>query len=274
MTETRFNTGEIVASASPNDLGIAVVAFEVDVPREYDAFDDMLPLMLSSGQPERPEPRFDELDPGKTHTKYVEKIQERERLAAEGKVTAGKGVVIFHSDIGEKEKKITRNGREIEVTDYFHSESEGREHAQAAENLKHTIIKTMGHNADQVILKVGSREAINEALLDPRVGHVVFIGHANRSQLTIDPIYTYNWQETPRLTHLKKSFGVFGCGALKNNKYYPRIGSTFVDPKGTLYGVPGDYLDEGQPYQFDQLVRFSLDVLEGTPLANEQLAAS
>lgn len=273
MTEKRSPSNEVNPRRHPTTkaLGLSVVSFETDGPAPYDGFGDMLPLMLGATEPAGREPRFDELPAGKTHRQYLKKIEERERLANEGLVTTGNGLVILHSDIGEKSTMIERKGKMIEVSDYFHSEAEGREHRDAAESLRHTIVNTMGHPSENVVLRVATREALDEAILDPRVGHILYIGHANRSQLAIDPVYTYNWHETPELTHLKKSFGVFGCGTLKNNRYFPRIGSTFVAPDGLLYGVPGDYLEEGQPYTFDQLAPYSLDILEGTPLPGDNI---
>jgi len=100
---------------------------------------------------------------------------------------------------------------------------------------------------------------------DNRVGHLIYVGHSNVTQIVPDPEYNYNWHDHGELTHLKRSFGVFGCATNKGNNLYPRIGSTLVAPDiGFLYGPDrGEVLDTGQPYSFEQLRAQSLDLLEG-----------
>lgn len=238
------------------------------MPIEFnDPFSEMIPFMLSSERPTAEEPRFDELHGKRTRTRYVELMRKRNALAMQGgRVAVGSAVVVFHSNIGEKEAVIEKDGVEKTVSNYFHSGREGEEHKSAAEGLARNIA-SMTVGQVEVDVSLVTREALDEALLDNGVGHILYVGHANRSQLTIDPIYTYNWHEQPpEMDHLKRSFGVFGCGTHKGDRFYPRIGSTFVHPEGILYGVPGGYLDSGQPYSFDQLVSLPLEPLEGVDL--------
>lgn len=234
-----------------------------------DPFLDMLPFLLSNEVSMRQEPTFDELaDDAKQ--RYVELIQQRTQLAGEGKFATGSGVVILVSDIGVREDEDYIDGVDEPLLTYGYEESEEEydEHLRAAEGIKHRI-NQITNNGVGVEVQTATNEAIQAALQDESVAHMIYIGHANESAITTGVDSSFNWDEplTP-LTHLKASFGVFGCGAGSEEGPYPRLGTAFVAPEGgVVYGVPGDYLDEGTPYQFDELIRLPIDTLVGTPQA-------
>jgi len=233
---------------------------------QHDPFLDMLPFLLSDEVSMRQEPTFDELaDDAKQ--RYVELIQQRTQLAGEGKFATGTGVVIFVSDIGVREDSDYIDGVDEPLLTYGYEESEEEydEHLRAAEGIKHRI-NQITNSGVAIDVQTATNEAIETALQDESVAHMIYIGHANDTAITTGVDSSFNWdQPIAPLTHLKASFGVFGCGAGSEGGPYPRFGTAFVAPEGVAYGVPGDYLDEGTPYQFDELVRLPIQTLAGTP---------
>lgn len=220
-----------------------------------DPFSDMLPLLLSQESPENREPLFGELPPS-VQARYTQQAQHRARLAAEGLYATGTDVAIFVSEVGTNERLMND----------IISQKEYAEHTQAAVGIEHQIKQITGQGVNVSIIKA-TNEAINEALANRNVAHMIFIGHSNRSRLATGVGKRFEWSDPEQpIDHLKSSFGVFGCGARAGlSGQTPRVGMSFVDPEGILYGVPGDYLDEGTPYQFDELVRLPSQDLEGTP---------
>jgi hypothetical protein len=193
-------------------------------------------------------------------------MTQRARLAAAAKVATGGNVVILHSEAGD------------EYEDGGDHENEAEEHKSAADQIARTIgTITLGETA--VRTDKATTDSINDAIKDPETGHIIFVGHANNSLLAIEGLYSdYLWYDHPELTHLKRSFGVFGCGqdiGGEQGRYHPRIGSTLIDPYGgILYGAAGDYFNEGQPYHFDQLAQLPHGVLLGTPIPRQTETAA
>ncbi len=231
-----------------------------------DSFLDMLPLYLSQKSPEKPEPEFADL-PLPVQQKYVQFEQNRAGLEAEGKFAEGSDVVVFVSEIDSGETETNFPGIETPFVTYNYavSDEERDEHQRAAEGLVHRIGQMTG-NSVNVDIRLATMDSLRDAIKDKNIAHIIFIGHANGSTLAVEVDDDFDWDDPDfEIDHLKKSFGVFGCGVKKAGGPFPRVGLNFVAPKGVLYSVPGDFLDEGTPYTFDELVRLPSGPLTGTP---------
>lgn len=225
-----------------------------------DPFLDMLPFLLSDAVPEQSEHTFAELD-ANSQERYLELMKQRERLAEQGRLPTGTDVVLFVSELGYEPVTV----QVLTTNHYMMSETETAEHMAAAESIAHRV-KSITSGAVRTNIQIASREAMDVAVLDNQVAHIIFIGHANSSALALGPEEDYRWDDPPKeLDHLKLSFGVFGCGFQTVEAPRPRVGSALTLPDGILYGVGKQYFDEGTPYDFAQLVRLPNGVLEGTP---------
>ncbi len=232
-----------------------------------DPFLEMLPLLLSEGAPELPEPTYNDLDLT-AQKRYLELTQQVKQLAEAGKYATGSDVLILVSDVGVNIVETTVEGVEEPLIhyDYFVSEEERDEHLRAAGNIQHQIQQITNGGVDTKI-EIASIETIDAALKDTNIAHIIFIGHANRSNLAVEPEVDFQWdQPTKPITHLKKSFGVFGCSEEHEEGPLPRVGLSVLAPAGILYGIPTEFFEEGTPYDFGQLVRLPNNVLDGTPI--------
>lgn len=237
-----------------------------------DPFLEMLPHLLDRGKPETQEPAFQDL-PKVAQKRYLEQLDRRNILAEQGRLATGSGVVILVSELGYDEVETQFEGVEqpfIHI-EYNTSGEERDEHFQAADSIKHRI-EQITHNGVTVSIELATMESIEKAIFDPEVAHLIFIGHANRAKLAVGvgPEDSFNWDDPKKpIDHLKLSFGVFGCGQAAMEGPRPRVGSSFVAPNGILYGVKGDYFEEGQRYEFDQLIPLPSSPLPGTPGSQE-----
>jgi len=199
---------------------------EAPVAPPSDPFLDVLPLLLSSETPERPEPTFHEISEN-AQTRYTELMQQRTLLESEGKFATGTNVAIFVSDIGVAETPTYFDGIEepLLTLSYEYSPEEYQEHQAAAEGLVHRIKQITG-GVISVEIHSATNESIHAVLDDPNVAHMIYIGHANESAVATGIEDNFGWQdpEAP-LNHLKASFGVFGCSAGHEDGPHPRVGS-------------------------------------------------
>lgn len=228
-----------------------------------DLFLSILPVLIGPNSQTNKEPNFSQLHGLKTRNRYIELARQRQRLSELGEV-AGAGLVILYSNVGNVEARVEVNGTVREVTDRVYSARESKEHQEAAFGIARQVA-TFTLNQTFVEVLPASREEIDRTIADRDVGHIIYVGHSNVTQIVPDTEFNYNWHDHGELTHLKRSLGVFGCATDKGDNLFPRIGSTLVDPRGgILYGVDrGSVLDTGQPYSFEQLCDQPLELLHG-----------
>lgn len=206
----------------------------------YDPFGEMLPFMLGEGAHSLREPVF---PLAKDYEKYMQMVGQQDRLNREQMIAPGVGVVILHSLAGDGEDSFIRFGKYSD---------EILEHRDAAVGIRQVIHEMTVGQTDAAIVPA-TLNTINNAFRDPAVGHMIFIGHAADDRLGLGPATDYHWDDQPELSHLKRSFGVFGCATDKTTVSPPRVGATSVSESGVLYGIADGSFEPGWQYTFDNL---------------------
>lgn len=175
-----------------------------------------LPVILGSGS-YFTEPSVDKLGK-KARNALIRLEHKRQRLEEEGVRATGTSIAVIASMHDENGQKST---------------IEGREHAKAAERIANFV---SGVVMQQIELTTGARiEDVMEAVEDPGISDLIYIGHSERSNLILDR--TITWRMIGEATtHLKDSVGVLGCATSWKGTISPRVGALLLPEDGLLYG--------------------------------------
>jgi hypothetical protein len=199
---------------------------------------DFLPVVLNRN-PEYTEPSVDTLSK-KAKNALARLEVKRQKLQEEGAVASGDTVAILAA--GQNAW-----GRE--------AEAEAIEHVMAAERIAR-FLKTIG--IVNVDLIEGARlEDVLATLRDPSISDLMYVGHAERSNLILEKTATWK-TAAEQADHLKHSIGLVGCSTSFKDTISPRFGTLLIPDDGLLYGKqegaarPSEMGDLGNFYALDR----------------------
>lgn len=189
----------------------------------HDSFAGFLPVLLSPMSAD---------DLAKEHQFSVDRLHalDRERYlkgvrVAEGitRVATGNRISLLASSAG------------ADIA-YSRDEDELADNVDAANRLVKRL-SAMGVDNPVEIVPDYSRTELEQRIADPEVGHILFVGHSNRSTVAL-PGRPMMWREPGPVDHLKRSIGLLGCGVPSRLGVTPRFGYNLVAPDGVLFGNP------------------------------------
>ena len=156
---------------------------------------------------------------GKKAQKSLARLEvKRRRLQQEDTVASGTEVRIIASG-RDKDGRVSR--------------LESADHAYAAERVM-KLLDTV-EITEVVPITNATHADFMDALDDPSVSDIIYIGHSERSNLILDKTVTWK-SAAERMTHLKHSIGVLGCSTSYKGTISPRLGGLLLPDDGVLYG--------------------------------------
>lgn len=194
---------------------------------------EFLPVILGDGG-EFTEPSVFELGK-KARNALIRLEAKRKSLEDHAALATGSTVKIIASAQNE-------NGKYTAV--------ESAEHIQSAERLTKVLGSVGIHRV--VVEPEATHTVVLEALADPEVSDIIYVGHSERSNLILDKTITWRLA-ADEMTHLKHSFGVLGCATSYKDTISPRFGSLLLPTDGILYGK---HAGEAWPREAGDLTNF------------------